>query len=135
MGERVTVLEGVLGTLHLLLGGGLGSFLVWFLFQITWDHTAWLTRLFLLLATAFSLPTALSGLLLLCRQRRIAYYAQLISAIASAVLVGLIAYQLIKDGGLHGPIRWQIILLYPVVALWMAWFAWFLKKQEESSRD
>jgi hypothetical protein len=132
--SSITVLEGVLGTLHLLLGSGFGGLVLWFVFQITWGDTAWITRIALVLAPLFSLTTALSGLFLLCRQRHIAYYAQLLSALASAVLVGLVAYQIFLDG-LHKTGGWQIILLYPAVALWMAWFAWFLKRQEESARD
>lgn len=38
-------------------------------------------------------------------------------------------------GTRDGNTVWQVLVIYPFVALWMAWFAWFIKKQEESSRD
>ncbi|WP_309706954.1 hypothetical protein [Armatimonas sp.] len=126
----INLLEGFLGTLHLLLGGGLGSFLLWL--RESWDQRTWIAQLAFPLMVLFSLLTAIAGLLLLLRQRRIAYYAQLISALAAAVLVGLVTYQCLL-GTRDGNTVWQVLVLYPFVALWMAWFAWFIKKQEESA--
>ena len=128
--SSINLLEGILGTLHLLLGSGLGGFLLWL--RESWDHRTWISQLGFPLMVVFSLVTALAGLLLLLRQRRIAYYAQLVSALAAVVLAGLVAYKFLL-GTRDGNTAWQILVLYPFVALWMAWFAWFLKKQEESA--
>lgn len=127
--SSINLLEGILGTLHLLLGSGLGGFLLWL--RESWDQRTGIAQLAFPLMVLFSLLTALAGLLLLLRQRRIAYYAQLISALAAAILAGLVTYKYLL-GTRDGNTAWQILVLYPFVALWMAWFAWFLKKQEES---
>ena len=113
----INVLEGILGTLHLLLGCGVGGFLLWI--RADWDQRSWVAQLGFPLIVLFSLLTALAGLLLLLRQRRIAYYAQLISALAAVILVSLVTYKCLL-GTRDDNTVWQVLVLYPFVALWMA---------------
>ena len=127
--RRSSVLEIVLGTLHFLLGG---SYVVLMLISIRDDGIGgmrWYDLLSNSMAALMGLCTGLAGLLLLCRQRRVAVWLQWISTLAALIVSAIILYttwQLINY-------NWILLGVFCAIPLWMAGFAWFLKKQESDT--
>ncbi|WP_309706952.1 hypothetical protein [Armatimonas sp.] len=129
--RRSSVLEIVLGTLHFLLGG---SYVVLMLISIQNDGIGgmrWYDLLPNVMATLMGLCTGLAGLLLLCRQRRVAVWLQWISTLAALIMSTIVLYFDWKQR--TNPLSnydWILLGVFCAIPLWMAGFAWFLKKQE-----
>ena len=125
-----SVLEIVLGTLHLLVGGGGLGLLLWLSGIIKEGIAlgqAWYIVLGELTGIAMTLCTALAGLFLLCRQRSIARSLQWCSTFAALCTIPCVV--LIGGWPLNSSDQW-ILGAFLLSVFWMAWFAWFLKKQE-----
>jgi len=93
--------------------------------------TAWYYRLSYATAILTGLCTGLAGLLLLCRQRRVAVWFQWISTLAALIMSTIILsmnWQAIKHP--LSTYDWILLGIFCAIPLWMAWFAWFLKRQE-----
>ena len=132
--RRSSVLELVLGTLHFLLGGSFVTILLIFLSSEGRSADFWYIVLGNLPATLMGLSTGLAGLLLLCRQRRVAVWFQWISTLAALILsVGTIYSTMNHRTNPFTKDSWIVVGIFCALPLWMAWFAWFIKKQEESA--
>jgi hypothetical protein len=129
--RRSSVLEIVLGTLHFLLGG---SFVTLMLINFRTEgigSTLWYDLLPSVMAALMGLCTGLAGLLLLCRQRRVAVWFQWISTLAALIMSGVTLYYDWKQR--TNPLSnydWILLGIFCAIPLWMAGFAWFLKRQE-----
>ena len=121
--RRSSVLEIVLGTLHFLLGGSYVALMLISLRDDGIGSTRWYDLLPNVMATLMGLCTAMAGLLLLCRQRRVAVWLQWISTIAALIMSTIILWQ-------QSRYDWIMLGIFCAIPLWMAGFAWFLKKQE-----
>ena len=128
--RRSSVLEIVLGTLHVLLGGGFMALMLITLRDGGIGSTRWYDLLPNVMAALMGLCTGLAGLLLLCRQRRVAVWFQWISTLAALIMSGVTLYY---DGKQRtNPLSsydWILLGIFCATPLWMAWFAWFHKRQ------
>jgi hypothetical protein len=121
--RRSSVLEIVLGTLHFLLGGSFVTLMLIIFRNQGTGSTRWYDLLPNVMAALMWLCMGLAGLLLLCRQRRAAVWLQWISTIAALIMSTIGLWRLMH-------FTWIVLGIFCAIPLWMAGFAWFLKKQE-----
>jgi hypothetical protein len=72
----------------------------------------------------------LASLLIVLRQRRLATYAQWLSAIGALAMFGVIAWKVVTD--LSHWREYLVVLPLLVIAVLFGWFAWFLKRMDDS---
>ena len=130
--NRLTLLEIIIGLLHLFAGAILLSYVLWVIHKLypqpsppgqPWYRFVGLPNFLIL-----SFCTALSGGLLLVRQRRAAHWLQWGSALASLCLVALVLYSSWERNGQHNSAFYTAV--YALLTVWMFWFARFLKQRE-----
>ncbi len=81
---------------------------------------------------ATGLGAGLAALLIALHQRRLAVYAQWFAAIAAIVDGGLAAWLMVKEGLPTLSLALSVLGSVLAIALLFAWFAWFLKRMDES---
>lgn len=128
---RLHPLEIVLGWLSVLFGGA-GFLYFWAHFYPFWREDHWYilaARGALLLGV---LLATLSGALVLCRARRLARWLLYAAGLFAVLVLGYALYE-----GWSRSYRVDLTIIGGIMAttFWIFWFAWFLKKQEESARD
>ena len=136
--RSASLLEIVLGSLHLLLGGSVLTLLLVMWFgspgRIIRPVQPWYDIIGQLTVVLTLLATALAGLLLLCRQRRIALWLQTVSVLAALVGIPMIFISILRSGGgFSSNEGWFWFSGFLTFALWMTLFAWFIKKQESET--
>lgn len=125
--QRLSVGELMVAVLNLMVGT-IGALCALFLLLNAKDSPLLLFPGVLSALVALGAP--LAGILIFLRQRRLAVYAQWLGAISALSLFGMIALWLRRNEVSLSGILYTLPLL--IVALIFAWFAWFLKRIDES---
>lgn len=124
---RLTAGELVVAVLDLLIGGA-GAWIAFDLLIKVGDSPIYLFPGST--ATLAALGALLASLLIFLRQRRLAVYAQWLSALGALAMCGVTAWSMFKNA-----LGWESFLfILPVLLITVvfAWFAWFLKSIDES---
>lgn len=125
--QRLSIGEIVVAVLNQLIGG-IGAWSAFDLLIHVVDSPAYLLPGGT--GALGAVGALLAGILILLRQRRLATYAQWLGALGALAMFGAIAWIMLKT-----PTQWrEYLFALPllVVALIFAWFAWFLKRIDES---
>jgi drug/metabolite transporter (DMT)-like permease len=128
--QRLSVGEIVVAALNLILAAVAGSFAYTFLFLYTGSLNSLFTGISGALVAVGSLATSL---LVLLRQRRVAVYAQWLASLGIVFFGAVMAWLTSKNRTL--PPNLNDLILFGSVfgaALVLAWFAWLLKRMDES---
>lgn len=120
----------VFGAVQLLLGGAALTILCKFLYDHHRNRYDLMGQLMVVLMLLF---TTLAGLLIVCRQGRIARWLQTISALVALIIIPLLFLGVLMSGRPIAQQSWLSLGGFTAVTLWLCGFAWFLKKQESET--
>lgn len=125
--QRLSVGEIVVALLNLMIGAVEALISLFLLFNAKDNPLLLFPGI---LSALVTLGATVTGILIFLRQRRLAVYAQWLGVLGAFSLFGMIVLWLHKNDVSLTGILYTLPLL--VVALILAWFAWFLKRMDES---